>query len=146
MIPLADWLPAESSPSNYYTQLVFTDAEGGSGPLCIVGRELRLVWYKRRRDRDRERNGKLVCVLEFQDCRRGGDHRGERYQFTGLLLEDMSGEYRQWVARQEHRGRPFGENTDMVETQVQFSVAVQEARDHFAIRTERRVLDHRREA
>ncbi len=24
------------------------------------------------------------------DCRRNRDHRGERYRFTGLLLEDMN--------------------------------------------------------
>jgi len=128
-IPLPDWLPPESSPTRYYSQLVFADAEGGSGPLCIAGRELQLVWYKTRRDRERERNGKLVCVLEFRDCRRIGDHRGERYQFTGLLLEDMSGEYRRWVGRQEHHGRTFGEDTDVLETEVQFSVAVQELLD-----------------
>lgn len=128
-IPLPDWLPPESSPNKYYSQLVFADAEGGSGPLAIVGRELQLVWYKKERDRDRERNGKLVCVLEFWDCRRSRDHRGERYQFTGLLLEDMNGEYRKWVGHQEHKGRPFGEETDVLETEVQFSVAVQELLD-----------------
>lgn len=125
-IPLADWLPPESSPNKYYSQLVFGDVEGGAGPLSIVGRELQLVWYKTARDRDRKRNGKLVCVLEFQDCRRAGDHRGERYQFTGLLLEDMSGEYRTWAGHQEYRGQPFGADTDVLVTEVQFSVAVQE--------------------
>jgi hypothetical protein len=125
-VPLPDWLPPESSPNRYYSQLVFADAEGGSGPLCNVGRELQLVWYKTRRDRDRERNGKLVCVLEFRDCRRSRDHRGERYQFTGLLLEDMSGEYQKWVGHQEHKGRAFGEGTGVLETEVQFSVAAQE--------------------
>lgn len=124
-----DWLPPESSPNRYYSQLVFGDAEGGVGPLSIVGRELRLVWYKKERDRVRERNGKLVCVLEFLDCRKSGDHRGERYHFTGLLLEDMSGEYRKWVGHQEYRGRTFGEDTDVLETEVQFSVAVQETMD-----------------
>jgi hypothetical protein len=126
-IPLLDWLPPESSPNNYYSQLVFADAEGGSGPLCIVGRELRLVWYKTRRDRDRERNGELVCVLEFRGCRRSRDHCGERYQFTGLLLEDMSGDYREWLGHQEHKGRLFGGETDVLETEVQFSVADQES-------------------
>ena len=125
-IPLADWLPPESSPSKYYSQLAFTDPEGGTGPLRIVGRELQLVWYDTERDRAKERNGKLVAVLEFRECRRSRDHRGERYQFTGLLLEDMSGEYRQWLGHQEHRGRPFGEGTGVLETAVQFSVAVQE--------------------
>jgi len=125
-IPLADWLPPESSPNKYYSQLVFTDAEAGAGPLCIVGRELQLVWYDTERDRAKERNGKLVSVLEFRDCRRSRDHRGERYQFTGLLLEDMSGEYREWLGHQEHRGRPFGEGTGVLETEAQFSVAVQE--------------------
>jgi len=125
-IPLADWLPPESSPNKYYSQLVFADREGGTGPLSIVGRELQLVWYDTERDRAKERNGKLVSVLEFRDCRRSRDHRGERYQFTGLLLEDMSGEYRQWLGHQEYRGRPFGEGTGVLETEVLFSVAVQE--------------------
>jgi hypothetical protein len=125
-IPVADWLPAESSPSKYYSDLVFSDAEGGAGPLSIVGRELQLVWYRTERDRDRERRGKLVCVLEFRNCRRSGNQRDERYQFTGLLLEDMSGEYREWLGHQEHRGGPFGEDTGVRETEVQFSVAVQE--------------------
>ena len=124
-IPFSDWLPPESSPNKYYSQLVFSDVERGSGPRSIVGRELQLVWYKTQRDRDRERSGKLVCVLEFRSCRRNANQRGERYQFTGLLLEDMSGEYREWLGHQEHRGRPFGEETGVHETKVQFSVAVQ---------------------
>ena len=126
VIPLADWLPPESSPNKYYSQLVFADAEAGVGPLCIVGRELRLVWYDTEKDRAKERNGKLVSVLEFRDCRRNRDHRGERYRFTGLLLEDMGGEYREWLGHQEHQGRRFGEGTGVLETEVQFSVAVQE--------------------
>ena len=125
-IPLADWLPPESSPSKYYSQLVFADAEAGAGPLGIVGRELQLLWYDTERDRAKERNGKLVCVLEIRDCRRSQDHRGERYQFTGLLLEDMNSEYREWLGHQERRGRPFGEGTGVLETEVQFSVAVRE--------------------
>ena len=125
-IPLADWLPPESSPSRYYSQLVFAGAESGTGPLCIVGRELQLVWYDTEKDRAKERNGKLVSVLEFRDCRKSRDHRGERYQFTGLLLEDMSGEYRRWLGHQEHRGRPFGEGTGVLETEVQFSVTLRE--------------------
>jgi hypothetical protein len=84
------------------------------------------VWYETERDRDRERNGKLVCILEFQGCRRSRDHRGDRYEFTALLLEDMSGEYRQWLGHQEHLGQAFGENTDVIETEIRFSVAVQE--------------------
>jgi hypothetical protein len=125
-IPLADGLPPESSPSKYCSQLVFTDAEGGEGPLCVVGRELQLVWYDTERDRARERNGNLVSVLEFRDCRRSRDHRGERYQFKGLLLEDLSGEYREWLGHQEHQGRPFGEDADVLKTEVRFSVAVRE--------------------
>lgn len=125
-IPLPDWLPPESSPNKCYSQLVFADAEEGSGPLSIVGRELQLVWYETSRDREIECNGKLVCVLEFRDCRRNGDHRGERYQFAGLLLEDMSGEYRNWVGHQEHQGRPFAKDTHVLETAVRFSVALQE--------------------
>jgi hypothetical protein len=125
-IPRADWLPPESSPHEFYSQLAFTNADGGSGPLCIVGRELQLVWYETERDRDRERNGKLVCVLDFQYCRKSRDHRGNRYEFAGLLLEDMSGDYRQWLGRQAHLGRAFGNNTDVRETEIQFSVAVQE--------------------
>lgn len=128
-VSLADWLPPESSPNKYYSQLVFGDGDGGEGPLSIVGRELQLVWYKTARDRDRERNGKLVCVLEFRACRRIEDHRGESYQFTGMLLEDMSGEYRKWVGYQEHPGQPFGPDTEVLETEVKFSVAVQEMLD-----------------
>ncbi len=125
-IPLANWLPPESSPIKYYRQLVFTNAEGGEGPLCIVGRELQLLWYDTERDRARERNGKLVSVLEFRDCRRSRDDRVERYQFKGLLLEDLSGEYREWLGHQEHQGRPFGEDADVLKTEVRFSVAVWE--------------------
>jgi hypothetical protein len=126
VIPLADWLPPESSPNRYCSQLAFTDAEGGSGPLCIVGRELQLVWYDTAKDRDRGRDGKLVCVLEFQDCRRGGDHRGDYYRFAALLLEEMSGEYREWLHHQKHRGHSLSEDTDVLETEVRFSVAVPE--------------------
>ena len=129
VIPLADWLPPESSPNKYYSRLVFTNSDEGSGSLCIVGRELQLVWYETERDRNRERNGKLVCILEFQDCRKSRDHRGDRYQFTALLLEDMSGEYRRWLGHQEHLGRAFGEDTDVLETEIRFSVAVQERID-----------------
>ncbi len=125
-VPLADWLPPESSPSEYCSQLAFTDSSEGSGSLCIVGRELQLVWYETERDRDRARNGKLVCILEFQDCRKSRDHRGDRYHFTALLLEDMSGDYREWLGHQEHLGRAFGQDTDVLETEVRFSVAVQE--------------------
>ena len=80
--------------------------------------------YDTERDRARERNGKLVSVLEFRDCRRSRDDRGERYQFKGLLLEDLSGEYREWLGHQEHQGRPFGEDIDVLKTAAQFSVAV----------------------
>ncbi len=125
-IPLADWLPAESSPSKYYSDLVFSDAEGGAGPLSIVGRELQLMWYKTERNRERKRKGKLVCVLEFRDCWKSRDHRGDRYCFTTLLLEDVSGEYREWLGHQEHQGRLFSEDTDVLETEIQFSVAVHE--------------------
>jgi len=123
-IPSAEWLPPESSPTKYYSQLVFANPEGGSGPLCILGRELQLVWYETKRDRDRQHNGKLVCVLEFRDCHRVRDFRGERYYFSGLLLEDLSGAYREWLGHQQHRGRPFGKDTEVLETEVAFSVAV----------------------
>ena len=63
-ISRADWLPPESNPNKSVSQLVVTRTEGGSGPLCIVGRELQLVWYATERDRFRERHGKLVCVLD----------------------------------------------------------------------------------
>ena len=66
-------------------------------------------------------DSKIAVVLRVSS-----DHRGERHQFTGLLLEDMSGEYRKWLGHQEHRGRPFGEGAGVVETEVQFSVAVHE--------------------
>jgi hypothetical protein len=128
-VPLAGWLPQESSPSKYYSKLVFTHTGGGTGPLCIVGQELQLVWYRTERDQARERNGKLVAVLEFRDCRIRRDHRGERYQFMGLLLEEMSGEYREWLEHQEYQGRQFGEDTHVLETEVQFSVAVREPTD-----------------
>lgn len=146
VIPRADWLPPESSPDEYYSQLVFTDPDRGSGPLCIVGRELQLVWYETERDRERERNGKLVCVLEFRDCRKSRDHCGERYEFKVLLLEDVSGDYRQWLGHQEHLGRAFGKDTDVLETEIRFSVAVQErAEGPFSVHapaTNPFVLDH----
>lgn len=128
-IPRADWLPPESHPNKYYSQLILTKTEGGSGPLCIVGRELQLVWYATERDRLKQRHGRLVCVLEFKDCRRQRDERGARYYFTAVLLEDVSGEYRAWLGHQEHCGRPFGEDVDVLETEVRFSVAVQETRE-----------------
>lgn len=122
-VPLADWLPPESNPSRYYSQLVFADVEQGYGPLCIVGRELQLVWYDTEKDRDRERNGKLIAVLEFQDCWSFRDGDRERFHFTGLLMEDVSGEYRQWLGHQQHQGRSFSANTDVLETEVRFCVA-----------------------
>lgn len=125
-IPRADWLPPESNPNQYHSQLLLTRTEGGSGPLCIVGRELQLVWYATERDRVQDRHGRLVCVLEFKDCRRRRDETGDRYYFTVVLLEDVSGEYREWLGHQEHRGRPFGEDADVVETEVRFSVAAPE--------------------
>ena len=125
-IPRADWLPPESNPNKYHSQLVLTRAEGGTGSLCIVGRELQLVWYATERDRIQDRDGRLVCVLEFKDCRRRRDESGDRYYFTAVLLEDVSGEYREWLGHQAHRGRPFGEDADVLETEVRFSVAVQE--------------------
>ena len=128
-IPCADWLPPESNPNKYVSQLVVTRAEGGSGPLCIVGRELQLVWYATERDRAKERHGKLVCVLEFTECRKRREELGDRYHFTALLLEDVSGEYREWLGHQTHRGRPLGANSDVLETEVRFSVAAQETRD-----------------
>jgi hypothetical protein len=128
-IPRADWLPPESNPNKYHSQLVLTRAEGGTGPLCIVGRELQLVWYATERDRIQDRDGRLVCVLEFKDCRRRHDECGDRYYFTAMLLEDLSGEYREWLGHQKHRGRPFGEDADVLETEVRFSVAVQATRE-----------------
>jgi hypothetical protein len=128
-IPRADWLPPESNPNRYVSQLVVTRTEGGAGPLCIVGRELQLVWYPSERDRAHARHGKLVCVLEFTDCRKTREELGDRYHFTALLLEDVSGEYRDWLGHQAHRGRPLGADSDVLETEVQFSVAAQEPRD-----------------
>jgi hypothetical protein len=46
-----------------------------------------------------------------------------------MLLEDVSGEYREWLGHQEHCGRPFGEDVDVLETEVRFSVAVQQTRE-----------------
>jgi hypothetical protein len=129
MTAAADWLPPESRPHRYYSRLVF--AGSGTGTLGIVGRELQLVWYETQRDCDRERNGKLVSVLEFRDCRRSRGPLGERYYFTASLLEDMSGEYRAWASHQEHPGRPFGEDADVLETEVRFSVSVQEKTNGF---------------
>ncbi len=122
-IPRADWLPPESNSNKFHSQLLLTRTDGGSGPLCIVGRELQLVWYATERDRAQDRHGRLVCVLEFRDCRRRRDESGDRYYFTAVLLEDVSGEYREWLGHQEHRGRPFGEDADVLETEVRFSVA-----------------------
>jgi len=124
-VPRADWLPPESNSNKYYSELLLTRTEGGSGPLCIVGRELQLVWYATERDRIQDRHGRLVCVLEFKDCRKRRDESGDRYYFTAVLLEDLSGEYREWLGHQEHRGRPFGEDADVLETEVRFSIAVQ---------------------
>lgn len=126
-VPLADWLPPESSPSHYYSQLMFTDVEAGTGPLCIVGRELQLVWYDTKKDRDRERHGKLVAVLEFHGCQRCPGCHGERFRFTALLMEDISDEYRKWVGNQEHQGRSFTDSTDVLETTVRFSVVDRDA-------------------
>jgi hypothetical protein len=124
-VPRADWLPPESNSNKYYSQLLLTRTEGGSGPLCLVGRELQLVWYATERDRIQDRHGRLVCVLEFKDCWKRREESGDRYYFTAMLLEDLSGEYREWLGHQEHRGRPFGEDAEVLETEVRFSVAVQ---------------------
>jgi hypothetical protein len=129
VIPRADWLPAESNPNKHVSQLVLTSPEGGSGPLCIVGREVQLVWYATERDRAKERHGELVCVLQFTDCRKGREESGDCYHFTALLLEDVSGAYREWLGHQTHRGRPLGPGSDVLETEVRFSVAAQETRD-----------------
>ena len=128
-IPRADWLPPESNPNKYVSQLVVTRTDGGSGPLCIVGRELQLVWYATERDRAKERHGKLVCVLEFTACQKRREEFGDRYHFTAVLLEDVSGEYREWLGHQAHRGRPLGADANVLETEVQFSVAAQETWD-----------------
>lgn len=122
-VPLADWFPPESSPSKYCSDLVFSDTEGGTGPLSIVGRELQLVWYKTERNRDRKRKGKVVCVLEFRDCWKSRDRQGDRYCFKTLLLEDLSGAYREWLDDQKHQGRPFGKDMEVLETEIRFSVA-----------------------
>jgi len=99
------------------------------GPLCLVGRELQLVWYATERDRIQDRHGRLVCVLEFKDCRKRRDESDDRYYFTAMLLEDLSAEYREWLGHQQHRGRPFGEDAEVLETEVRFSVAVQNAKE-----------------
>jgi hypothetical protein len=121
-VPPAGCLPQESSPSNYYSQLVFTHTGEGTGPLCIVGQELQLVWYRTEIDRARERDGKIVAIIEIHDCRIRRDHRGGYYLFSGMLLEEMSGEYREWLKHQEYRGRQFAEDTQVLETEVRFSV------------------------
>jgi hypothetical protein len=128
-IPHADWLPPESSSNSHHSQLVLAGTEEGSGPLCIVGREVQLVWYANERDRIKQRRGRLVAVLEFKDCERRHDEGGDRYYFNAVLLEDVSGEYRQWLGHQQHRGRPFGQESDVLETEIQFSVAPPERHD-----------------
>jgi hypothetical protein len=128
-IPRADWLPPESNPNKHVSQLVITSPEGGSGPLCIVGREVQLVWYATERDRAKERHGELVCVLQFTDCRKRREEFGDGYHFTALLLEDVSGAYREWLGHQTHRGRLLGADSDVLETEVRFSVAAHETRD-----------------
>lgn len=122
-IPQSDWLPPESSPNRHASQLILSQAQQGCGPLCIVGREVQLVWYATERDRDRQRRGKLVAVLEFKDCYRQRDPHGDCYHFSAVLMEDVSGEYREWLGHQQHRGRPFGEHADVLETAIRFSVA-----------------------
>lgn len=121
-IPRAEWLPPESSPNNHTSQLILSEAQEGSGPLCIVGREVQLVWYATERDRVKQRRGKLVAVLEFKDCYRQRDPNGDCYHFSAILLEDISGEYREWLGHQQHRGRRFGEHADVLETEVRFAV------------------------
>ncbi len=68
-------------------------------------------------------------MLEFTDCWKRREELRNRYHFTALLLEDVSGEYREWLGHQSHRGRPLGANSDVLETEVRFSVAAQETRD-----------------
>jgi hypothetical protein len=123
-IPRADWLPPESSSNGHHSQLVLTGTEDGSGPLCIVGREVQLVWYASERDRLKQRRGRLVSVLEFKDCQRRRDESGDRYYFSAVLLEDVSGEYQEWLGHQEYRGRPFAKSSDVLETELRFSVAI----------------------
>ncbi len=123
---LADLLPPESRPHNYYSRLLFANPAGDSGPLGIIGRELQLVWYQSKRDRDRDRHGKLVSVLEFRDCRRSRGPFGDGYRFSAVLIEDMSGEYREWAGHQAYPDRHFGPGTEVRETEVQFSVFLTE--------------------
>lgn len=119
---LADWIPPESQPHDYYSRLVFANRAGGSGPLGMIGQELQLVWYRTKADRDRQRRGKLVSVLEFRDCQRSAGATRDGYRFTAVLIEDMSGEYREWAGHQAYRGRSFEPGTDVLETEVEFSV------------------------
>lgn len=119
---LADWIPPESQPHNYYSRLVFANQAGGSGPLGMIGQELQLVWYRTKADRDRQRRGRLVSVLEFRDCRRSAAPFSNGYHFTAVLIEDMSGEYREWAGHQSYRGRAFEPGAEVLETEVEFSV------------------------
>ncbi len=131
-IPRADWLPPESSPNGHYSQMVLTGTDDGAGPLCIAGREVQLVWYASERDRAKQRRGQLVSVLEFKDCQRRRDESGDRYFFSAVLLEDLSGEYREWLGHQEYRGRPFAKSSDVLETQLRFSVAMPHRSEAFS--------------
>jgi hypothetical protein len=49
------------------------------------------------------------------------------------VLEDVSGEYREWVGHQAHRGRPLSADSDVPETEVEFSVAAQETSDPLSV-------------
>lgn len=123
---LTEPLGPESRPPKYYSRLEFASPEEGHGPLGIVGRELQLVWYQTEKDRDRDRHGSVVSVLEFRDCWRNRGPLGDRYHFKAFLLEDMSGEYREWVDHQVHRGRAWTDAADVLETEVHFSVGIRQ--------------------
>jgi hypothetical protein len=129
---LADWIPPESQPHKYYSRLVFANQAGGSGPLGMIGQELQLVWYQTKADRDKERHGKLVSVLEFRNCRRSQGPLGDGYHFTAVLIEDLSGEYREWAGHQAYQGRTFEADAEVLETEVHFSVFLPETTSGYA--------------
>jgi hypothetical protein len=124
VIVVAGGLPPESRPHKHFGQLIFAEPAKGSGLLGLVGRELHLVWYKTEKDRKKQHDGLLVCALEFKACRKQADLGDERYCFDVKLMEDMSGNYRHWASAQPVPGCPLGEDTDVVETEISFSIAV----------------------
>ena len=132
VIPSAGSIPPESK-NLHLSHLFFSRDKKGSGSLLIVGREVQLVWYDTEQDWRKQRNGRLVCMLEFQRCERRMTIDGDRYHFHGLLMEDLSGSYRKWASTQAEQGRGFDDSVEVLETRVHFSVAVIERVRQFSL-------------